>query len=265
MSSFILPRLQKALRLVDRDGTPALTFLRWFNMDFAGAIERQEAAQAGILADILAVQAEQAAQAAEIIAINDAQQDEIDRLNRVLAGTEAFTGLNVGGTNVKPFLDKTDGSALTDADGLDDALVSTAKIADEAVTVVEVDFNATVVPVTTTAEATLLTVPVTVLAGEKVDLQGIVDVFTVSTGTPLGNVSGVISIMLYRDSTKLLERAGMRAIKGIVVSLTCPTSWTDEPTPGPYNYSLRVKSNVMTDIATLEFSNAHLTATRIKR
>lgn len=50
------------------------------------------------------------------------------RVDDVLDGTEAFTGLKVGSTDVKPFLDKTDGSKLTSATGLDTAVVETAAI-----------------------------------------------------------------------------------------------------------------------------------------
>lgn len=51
-----------------------------------------------------------------------------------LDGTEAFTGLNVGGTQVKPFLDRTDGDKLTEAAGLDAAIVTTAKVEPNGIT-----------------------------------------------------------------------------------------------------------------------------------
>lgn len=113
--AFRLPELQARLPIVDSLGRPVTSFLRFFNVDFKGAIEKQEAAQAAILLELQEVQ--------------QTQQDEIDRLNRVLAGTENFTGIQVGGQNVKPFLDKTDGSALDDPSGLATAVVETPAVA----------------------------------------------------------------------------------------------------------------------------------------
>lgn len=47
------------------------------------------------------------------------------RVDDVLAGDETFTGLNVGGTDVKPFLDLTDGAKITDSAALDTGVVDT--------------------------------------------------------------------------------------------------------------------------------------------
>ena len=73
-----------------------------------------------------------------IVAAADAADDAADvmlAVDDVVDGTTAFTGLNVGGVNVKPFLDKTDGSKLTNSAGLDSAVVTTAKLAANAATV----------------------------------------------------------------------------------------------------------------------------------
>jgi hypothetical protein len=73
-----------------------------------------------------------------IIAAGDAADDAADvmlAVDDVVDGTTAFTGLNVGGVNVKPFLDKTDGSKLTNAAGLDTGVVTTAKLAANAASV----------------------------------------------------------------------------------------------------------------------------------
>lgn len=205
-------------------------------------------AEAGVVAS--AAQAEAAQAQLDVVGLAD--------------GTTPFTGLNVGGDDKVGFLGKVAAGALSDASGLANALISTAKIAVEAVTTVDVDFDATTVNVTTTAESTLVTVPVTVLAGEKVDLQGIVDVLAVYGGSPTGDVAATISVLIYRDSSLLIART-TRAIKSVVVAAPVPTSWNDEPAAGSYNYTLRVSTNNVTGLSTLSFSNAHMTATRIKR
>ena len=55
------------------------------------------------------------------------------RVDDVLSGDEVFSAVNVGGTDVKPFLDKTDGAALVDADGLAVGVVDTAALSTTAI------------------------------------------------------------------------------------------------------------------------------------
>ena len=157
--TFRLPRLNAADRMVTSEGRPAPFFLRFFNIDWAGAIERQEASQAQILAQLQAVQ--------------QAQQDEIDRLNRVLAGEESFTGLNVGGTDVKPFLDKTDGEKLVETSGLDDDLVETAEVATGAINQFTSTYTDGNVDISSALGwVVVATIVVTTIEDETVDLDG---------------------------------------------------------------------------------------------
>lgn len=60
--------------------------------------------------------------------------DTARKLRRTLAGKENFSGIKVGEQRVEEFLAKTDGEKITDAAGLDTALVTTSKIAVNAVT-----------------------------------------------------------------------------------------------------------------------------------
>lgn len=55
------------------------------------------------------------------------------RVDDVLSGDEVFSAVNVGGTDVKPFLDKTDGAALVDASALAAEVVETAALSETAV------------------------------------------------------------------------------------------------------------------------------------
>lgn len=72
-----------------------------------------------------------AAKKAELAALAAAAaQGDVDG---ALAGTVAFTGLLVGATNVKPFLDKTDGTALIDSTGLNDGVVVTKSLSTTAI------------------------------------------------------------------------------------------------------------------------------------
>lgn len=56
-----------------------------------------------------------------------------ERVDDVLDGTEDFTAISVGGQNVRPFLDRTDGSALTDSAGIGTGVVSTGNLATTAI------------------------------------------------------------------------------------------------------------------------------------
>lgn len=50
-----------------------------------------------------------------------------------VAGVRAFEVVNVGGVDVKPFLDKTDGERIVEADAFDDGVVETASLATTAI------------------------------------------------------------------------------------------------------------------------------------
>ena len=81
----------------------------------------------------LAYARERGLEVAVVEAAVDAAAAQAD-VDGALAGTTAFTALNVGGTNVRPFLDRTDGSMITNSAALDTAVVPTVKIAANAVT-----------------------------------------------------------------------------------------------------------------------------------
>jgi len=90
-----------------------------------------------------------------IIAAGDASTDAAGALlavDDVVDGTTSFTALKVGGVNVKPFLDNTDGTKLTNAAGLASSVVSTAKIAAQGVTNAVSAFTNTSQTLTTTEQ-----------------------------------------------------------------------------------------------------------------
>lgn len=70
---FRLPRLKTLDRIVDNLGRPSIAFIKFFNVDFAGAIERQEVKQAE-------TDARQDAVDQELIELNDVQDMLIEDL-----------------------------------------------------------------------------------------------------------------------------------------------------------------------------------------
>lgn len=80
---------------------------------------------------LAAKRAEQGVQAAAAAQADATAAD--GRVDDVLSGDEVFSAVNVGGTDVKPFLDKTDGAALVDADGLAVGVVDTAALSTTAI------------------------------------------------------------------------------------------------------------------------------------
>lgn len=148
--AFRLPELQGRLPIVDRLGVPLNSFLRWWNVDFVGALVAQEKRQD---------------------ATDVALQEQIDKLERVLAGLEPFTGINVGGTNVKPFLDKTDGDKLVDDTGLDTNVVVTRTLNDGAANQVLTAYSGNV-SVTALIPTVVQTIVLTTVAGEVTDFAG---------------------------------------------------------------------------------------------
>lgn len=85
---FRLPRLKTLDRIVDAMGRPSLAFLKFFNTDFAGAIERQEGVQANVDA---ALQAVVDALAATVAAL----EVQVERLTGQTIGTSFADGLTL--------------------------------------------------------------------------------------------------------------------------------------------------------------------------
>jgi hypothetical protein len=63
----------------------------------------------------------------------DPVRDNARKLARTLEGREDFSGVLVGGQDVKPFLDKTDGAKLVDAGGLASGYVGATTLATTAI------------------------------------------------------------------------------------------------------------------------------------
>ena len=112
MPEFRAPRIRAKDPLANKDGTPANAFVRFwdtFCKTLEGVIRRQDQTDIDL-------------------------QDQIDRLSRTLNGTENFTGIQVGGQNVKTFLDQTDGTKIINTAGLGTSVVQTAKVSPNAIT-----------------------------------------------------------------------------------------------------------------------------------
>lgn len=110
---------------------------------------------------------EQAIEVAQVDAA--AAQTTVDG---ALAGTEAFTGLLVGSTDVKPFLDKTDGSKLTNSTGLGGDVVTTPALNTGAANQVLSVHSFASIAVPAATDTVVQTLVVTTVAGETVDLAG---------------------------------------------------------------------------------------------
>lgn len=111
--AFKLPRLQANVPIVSPAGKPLDYFLRLLNIETFLKIETQEARQDET---------------------DQSLQEQIDRINRILSGQENFTGIQVGGQNVKTFLDQTDGTKLINTAGLGTGVVKTPSVFQNAIT-----------------------------------------------------------------------------------------------------------------------------------
>lgn len=218
-----LPKLQGRLPVVDGMGRPLDYFLRFFNIDFSGAIERNEAQQQQIILQLQAVQA--------------TQQEEIDRLNRVLAGTEEFSAVNVGGTIV------------AENSGLADNIVTTPKVLQGQITPYFI--AATAGDILWTAESAQKTVQtvsgVTVTRGAvKIDALITTEFNTITALATVGE------FRLYRDATEIVFataqlRPGGEVGGNFIHPRQWIISWVDSPAPGTYDYSITFQPGEVTD------------------
>lgn len=227
----------------------------------SAALEAAEASETAEAAAVVAADA--AADAAD--ALGDAA-DALLAADQIVDGTTPFTALNMAGTDVAPFLAKTDGERLIDSDALDDGVVVTQTIAVDAVTSADFDYEAGTIDGKTTSPVVLATRSVTVLDGESVDLLGNCSIASVGSGTG-ATVTAVGRLFVYRDAVALTasERYGGVVIRGVAYGVSATTAVTDEPAAGTHTYTLVSLLDTTSDVSTYEISNRYLRATRRKR
>lgn len=233
---FRLPRLQLRMPIVNiKNGTATTAFHRYLNVDVLERIEQQEASQA---------------------ATDAALQAEIDRLNRVLAGLENFTGIQVGGQQVKPFLDKTDGDMLVLPSALDDGVVETRAVALQAVVESERFVDATSVSIGTT-EIVLATVTVDALLGDVIDIAT-----TVALNVSAATMVSIIRFRIYRDATAIYTGFVEYVDVGETRYSTPSPNFSEEPGVGTFVYTLQAIAITGGGTLSCFASNRFMRATR---
>lgn len=199
---------------------------------------------------------------------SEASEDAADALlatDQIVDGTTEFTALNMAGTDVAPFLAKTDGDKLVEASGLDSGVVETPAIAAEAVTAPGLAFTATNVSIAGTPDVELQSLTVTVEAGERVDLIGSVSVSAIGKNGVLGEFMGFINVRLKRDGTTIYDAACAPVIHAIPIPVLATAAWSDAPSAGSHTYTLCTHLSDAGDTSTASAANRYLSATRVKR
>ena len=204
----------------------------------------QRLAKAQRVADmgVAAASAAQTDAAAAAVLAGEASDDAADALlatDGLADGTTPFTGLNVGGTNVKPFLDNTDGTKIDTAAGLGAGVVETAAVvAGDITPIYSALTTGTVLWSASSAEKDLQSVAVTVVRGTvKITAQVNVLFDSVASTT----VTGILR--LYRDATELtLARISLPSIISSGVNFIFPLQWSlsyeEAPGAGSYTYKI---------------------------
>lgn len=194
-------------------------------------------------------------------ASDDAAQAQLD-VDGLADGTTPFTAVNVGGVNVKPFLDKTDGAKLTDTSALDDEVVTTPAIAASAVTDHDFDFTAGVVSCDSETPVIVATKAVTLLAGEAAALTANCTTALTTSGT---GARGFISI--FRDGVEIAssKRTAIGLPASVAVEASATTQYTDEPGAGTFTYTLRAYVDNDSAVSLFDVSYRYLGVTRVKR
>lgn len=259
MALFSLPRLQLRSPIVDREGRPTTFFQRFFNVEFSGTLERQEKRQDEQQAALEAQQAELSAQQAAL-------QSEVDRLNRVLAGTEPFSGLNVGGTNVKPFLDKTDGDKLVDPTGLNDEVVLTSAIEINGVTDKTQAYDNASVSIAGSGDVLLQTATVTTTATDRLEIKASAAVIASGkNGAAIGQIMGVVLLKLKRDGVVIYGAAVSPVLYQVTIPILITPIWADSPGAGTFTYTLESSLSNPGDTSSAAASARYLSLDVFKR
>lgn len=219
-----LPKLSAQQPIVTSGFKPTPPFLQFMEKARTDQ-EATDATQDAILADLAQAQAD--------------IQAQVDALAAVLAGTTAFTGLNVGGTNVKPFLDNTDGTKIDTAAGLGSDVVTTPKVLAGAITpAYSALTTGAVLWSASSAEKDLQSVTVTVVRG-SVKIDALANVLMDPVGSPA--ITGIMR--LYRGASELLTaRIALNATISSGGNWIFPPQWTlsylDAPGAGTYTYKV---------------------------
>lgn len=249
-----------------RGGIPTTITPLTVEQRIARAAKRaEEAAAAALVADEKATAADDKADAAQevadealldaanaqadadtaIVVAGDASADaaaaQLD-VDGALDGTTPFTGLNVGGTNVKPFLDKTDGASLTNSTGLGGDVVTSPAVALGTINQTASVYTLGLVTVSPSSNDIVQTLTVTVEADEVVDLFGQVAIAMPSPSA----VNGVAAVEWVRGATSLgngytsAADTATGATPFIFQPVTVSVNALDVPGAGTWTYDLMV-------------------------
>lgn len=187
------------------------------------------------------------------------------KIDDTLSGSEPFTGVNVGGVDVAPFLAKTDGERLVDADALQDQLVPTAKIEANAATESLTSYDATSISINGSGEKVLRSQAVTLLAGEKLEIQTGVSIYALGkNGVVPGQLMSTVMLRIYRGSTMIYEAAASPTLHAVPIPVVVSPAWEDNPGPGTYTYELRLEHTASGDVSSSTASSRFLRLKRVK-
>ena len=249
-----IPKLSARNPIPTPGGAPTSQFLQFMEsvrVDQTATDARQDAvdielaainaAQDVIISDLADVVAAQAVIVSDLADVVDGLAVEVDRLTNVLNGTTSFTGLNVGGTNVKPFLDKTDGSKITSSTALDSSTVVTATVAQGDIVNSTTAFTAGNVTWSEEADSAKTAQTVSGVVVERGSVLISFDLFTQFTNCPSSNNS---TLRLYRGGTELTNAQQIQAAishgSGVhrVVQRWSIVNFPDSPGAGTHEYSV---------------------------
>jgi len=170
--------------------------------------------------------------------VQDPVRANTRKLARTLEGRENFTGLNVGGTDVKPFLDLTDGEKITDSAALDTGVVSTAKVASSAITAGATSSVGGVVALNAALETTIASRTYTTTGGE-LEIQAN---FHLTVWHPTaGGVS--CRVRMYRDEVSIFDKTFV-AISGDLIQGWQTPRAVETLSAGTYTYSVTAQASV---------------------
>lgn len=153
-------------------------------------------------------------------------------------GNRPFEIVNVEGTDVAPFLGKTDGEKLVDPTGLGDDVVETAAVLADAITAEGSTFTAASLDVTGTSEITVQSVTYTTTGGA---LEVRANFFLTVWHPTAGDVNA--TVRMYRDATEIYEQE-FPAINGDLLQGWMTPAVIEQPAAGEYDYTVTVQVDV---------------------
>ena len=157
------------------------------------------------------------------------------------------------------------GTAAIQTANIGDLQVETIKIKNYAVSETLIAQDATSVSIQGSGEHSLISLVVTVLAGERVDIVGAFSSYVRGKNGTIGQSKSILKIKIKRGSTILIESGCATAVVDVATTNLNTRLWSEIPGAGTYTYYVVCEHSAPTDVSSSTADGHYIAVTRTKK